>query len=226
MTPFGTFDQVGIPFYLNQNWDSRYKGQRERYGSSALGLEIRNQIPGFNDRNRSSSSLLQSNSFRTGWQLRISDQLLGGCSGPPSPPSPFSLPCLLLHEGFQSCLPNSNLLHLAHPSNQFYIPALHSCDMLIFCLPCRRLRHSFSPSAICCSHWWDYHSHRSLDHLCSHWKYEYGLDLDWIKWMCLQIDIVQVNGLIILIALACTAPVVSGTSWPNRIVIELVCHIA
>jgi hypothetical protein len=29
MIPFIAFDQVGIPFYLDQNWDSRYKEHRE-----------------------------------------------------------------------------------------------------------------------------------------------------------------------------------------------------
>ena len=176
MTPFGTFDQVGIPFCLDQNWDSRYKGQHERYDSSALELEIKYQTPGFKYRNCSSSSLLRSNSFRTGSQLQISDQLLGGCSGPPSHPSPFLLPGLPLREGFPSCRPCSNLLHLAHPLNLLCFQAFNSCDMLIFCLPCPRLQHCCSPSVIDLMHWWDYHSHRNLDHLCSHRKQEYDLD--------------------------------------------------
>ena len=43
--------------------------------------------------------------------------------------------------------------------------------------------------------------------------------------ICLQIDIVQVNGLVILITIASTASLFSGTSWPNKIVIGLVRHI-
>ena len=212
MKLFANFDQFIAPFFLDQSLDSRYTEQCEWYGNWAWDLETLYQIQDSLSRISSSSSLLQSNSSRIGLQLRRFEKLLGGYSLLLLHPSPFSLLFLYHHVDFQS------YHHFTHPFNQVhlliqsYLITFSSCDMLIFYW-LYLAQHCCLPFLIYLWHSWNYHSHRNLDHPCSHCKTKRKLEN--MNKFNLQVDVIEVSPIGIIIAVASTGSV-------RRVVIVLV----